>query len=73
MIIGLSMSLETCRILGHVTLNSLCRKKNLQTDLCGPRGIDEKTADIQVRSFMDRNLENNGKDRQAEGEAKVVE
>ena len=31
------------------------------------------TAYIQARSFMARNLENNGKARQAEGEAKVVE
>ena len=35
--------------------------------------INEKTADIQARSFMARNLENNGKECQAEGETKVVE
>ena len=35
--------------------------------------IDEKTADIQARSFMARNLKNTGKGCQAEGEAKVVE
>ena len=35
--------------------------------------INEKTADIQARSFMAGNLENNGTKRQAEGEAKVVE
>ena len=35
--------------------------------------INEKTADIKARSFMARNLEINGKARQAEGEAKVVE
>ena len=35
--------------------------------------INEKTADIQARSFMARTLEVNGKARQAEGEAKVVE
>ena len=35
--------------------------------------INEKTADIQARSFMARNQENNGKECQAEGEAKVVE
>ena len=35
--------------------------------------INEKTADIQARSFMARNLEVNGKECQAEGEAKVVE
>ena len=34
--------------------------------------IDEKTADIQARSFMARILEDNGKECQAEGEAKVV-
>ena len=34
--------------------------------------IDEKTAYIQARSFMARNLENNGKECQAEGEAEVV-
>ena len=35
--------------------------------------INEKTADIQAKSFMARSLENNGKDCQAEGEAKVVQ
>ena len=35
--------------------------------------INEKTADIQARSSMARALENNGKERQADGEAKVVE
>ena len=35
--------------------------------------IDEKTADIQARSFVARNLETNGEECQAEGEAKVVE
>ena len=34
--------------------------------------INEETADIQTRSFVARNLENNGKECQAEGEAKVV-
>ena len=36
------------------------------------REINEKTADIQARSFMSRTLGENGKERQAEGEAKVV-
>ena len=35
--------------------------------------IDEKTSDIQARSFMARTLDQNGKECQAEGEAKVVE
>ena len=34
--------------------------------------ISKKTADIQARSFMARPLGENGKERQAEGEAKVV-
>ena len=34
--------------------------------------INEKTADIQARSFMTRTLGDNGKECQAEGEAKVV-
>ena len=34
--------------------------------------INEKTADIQARSFMARTLGQNGKESQAEGEAKVV-
>ena len=33
--------------------------------------INEKTADIQARSSMARNLENNWKERQVDGEAKV--
>ena len=35
--------------------------------------IDEKTADIQARSFKARVMENNGKECQAEGKAKVVQ
>ena len=73
MFIGISMGLETCQILGQFSLNLLYWKKNLQTDFCGPEGEkNEKTADIQARSFMARALEVNGKARQAEGEAKVV-
>ena len=34
--------------------------------------FNKKTAYIQARSFVARNLENNGKECQAEGEAKVV-
>ena len=37
------------------------------------REINEKTAYIQARSSMARAMEVNGKARQAEGEAKVVE
>ena len=35
--------------------------------------INKKTADIQARSFMARTLEVNGKARQGEGEAEMVE
>ena len=67
MIIGISMGLETCLILGQVSH----KKKKLPTDICGPGEIDEKTAYIQTRSSIARALEINGKARQAEGEAKV--
>ena len=46
-------------------------RKNLQTDICGPGEINEKTGYIQTRSFMARNLGENGKQCQAEREAKV--
>ena len=49
-----------------------CWKRNLQTDICGPGEINEKTVNIQARSFMARTLDQNGKKCQAEGEAKVV-
>ena len=56
MIIGISMDQEICLILGQVSLSLLYWKKNLQTDICGPGEIDEKTADIQARSFMVRTM-----------------
>ena len=71
MIIGTLMALETCQILGQVSLNLLNWKKNLLTDICGPGKINKKTAYIQARSFMARTLEINGEACQAEGEAKV--
>ena len=52
MIIGISMDQEICLILGQVSLNLLCWKKNHPTDTCGPGEIDEKTAHIKARSFM---------------------
>ena len=74
MIIGISMGLETCLIIGQVSLSLLYWKRNLQTDICGPgREIDEETAaDIQARSFMARTLGENVKECQAEGEAKFT-
>ena len=38
MIIGISMALETCLILGQVSHNLLYWKKKLPTDFCGPGG-----------------------------------
>ena len=38
MIIGISMGLETCQILGQVSHNLLYWMKNLPTDICGPGG-----------------------------------
>ena len=35
-IIGISMALETCLILGQVSHNLLYSTKNLLTDICGP-------------------------------------
>ena len=72
MIIGILMALETCLILGQVSHNLLYWKKNLPTDICGPGGINKKTAYIQARSSMAWALEVNGKARQAEGKAEVV-
>ena len=75
MIIGTSMGQDTYLILGRVSLNLLYWMKNLQKDTCGPGRdeINKKTADGQAKSFMVRTLEDNGKECQAEGEAKVVE
>ena len=74
MIIGISMDLETCQIIGQVSHNLLYWKKNLPKDICGPgQRLTRKTVDIQARSSMARVMEVNGKKCQAEGEAKVVE
>ena len=72
MIIGTSMALETCLILGQVSHNLLYWKKKLLTDICGLGEINEGTAYFQARSSMARALEINGNACQAEGEAKVV-
>ena len=73
MIIGISMGLETCQIRGQVSHNLLYWKKNLRTDYVFRGEINKKTAYIQARSSMARALEINGKTRQAEGEAEVVQ
>ena len=73
MITGIAMGLETCQILGQVSHNLLYWKKNSRRIYVVRREINEETAYIQARSSMARTLEINGKARQAEGEAKVVE
>ena len=56
----------------QVSHNLLYSTKMLLTDILGPGEIDEKTAYIQARSSMARVMEVNGKERQAEGKAKMV-
>ena len=38
MTIGISMGQEICPIIGQISLNLLHKKRNLQTDFCGPGG-----------------------------------
>ena len=56
---------------GFHTIYSIGRKSSRRIYVVQVE-INEKTAYIQARSSMARALENNGKARQAEGEAKVV-
>ena len=51
---------------------TLLEEKNSKRMFVVQGEINEKTADIQARSLMARPLGENGKERQAEGEAKVV-
>ena len=70
---GISMGLKTFRILGQVSHNfTLLEEKPPDGYMWSGEEINEKTAYIQARSFMARVMEVNGKERQAEGEAKVV-
>ena len=73
MIIGMSMDLETCQILGQVSLSfTLLEEKPPEGHMSSRVEINEEAADIQARFFMSRTLAVNGKARQAEGEAEVV-
>ena len=72
MIIGISMGLETCLILGQVSHNLLYSTKKLLTEKCGPGETTEKTAYIQTRSSIARAMEVNGKACEAQGKAEVV-
>ena len=55
------------------TLFTLLEEKPPDGYMWSGEKINEKTADFQVRSFMARTLEVNGKACEAEGKAKVVE
>ena len=74
MIIGISMGQETCRILVQVSLNLLYWKKNLQTDICCPgERLTRKQRTSRPDHLWPEIWKYKGKERQAEGEAKVVE
>ena len=66
------MGQEICLNIGQVSLNIFYWKKTSRRIYVVRGEINEKTAYIHVRSFMARTLEENGKECQAEGEAKVV-
>ena len=72
MTIGISMGHEICLILGQVSLSLLHEKRTSRWIYVVRGEINEKTAYIQARSFMARTLGENGKECQAEKEAKVV-
>ena len=72
MIIGISMDLETCQILGQFHKIYSTGRKTSRWIYVVRGEINKKTAYIQARSSMARALEANGKARQAEGEAEVV-
>ena len=71
MIIGISMGLETCQILGQVSHNLLYWKKNSRRIYVVRGEIDEKTAYIQAISSMARALEINGKAEEPVSQLKV--
>ena len=68
MIIGTLMALETCLILGQVSHNLLYSMKN------APDGYTWSGVRLTRKQLTSRPdlMEINGKERQAEGEAKVV-
>ena len=61
MIIGISMGLETCQILGQVfTQFTLLEEEPPDGYMWSGGEINEKTVDIQARSLMARALGRNG-------------
>ena len=70
--LGTSVGQEICLILGQNSISLLNWKKTYRR-ICVVRVETDKTAgNIQARSFVARTLSENGKARQAEGEAEVV-
>ena len=68
----LYMGQEICLIHGQVSLSLLHWKKTSRWIYVVRGETDKKAANIQARSFMARTLGENGKECQADGEAKVV-
>ena len=67
------MDQEICLILEQVPLSfSLLEEKPPDGYMWSGGETDKTASDIQARSSMARALEINGKERQAEGEAKMV-
>ena len=59
MIIGISMGLETCLILGQVSHNLLYWKKNLPTDTCGREGDQQENSLHPGQIFCDQGSQRN--------------
>ena len=73
MITGILMCQEICLIHGQVSLNVLCWKKNLQTEMCGLGWrLTRKQLTSRPDHLWPELWKSMGKKCQAEGEAKVV-
>ena len=73
MIIGILMALETCLILGQVSHNLLYSMKKFLTDICGPwERLTRKQVTSRPDHLWPELWKSNGKERQVEGDAKVV-
>ena len=73
MILGISIGQKTCRILGQVSHNLLYWKKKTSRRIYVVRWKTDKTAGNHPGQIIHgQNSGENGKECQAEGEAKVV-
>ena len=72
MIIGISMDQETCLVMDRFhSVYSIGRRTSRRIYVVREE-TDKAASDIQAKSLMARTLGQNGKECQAEGEAKVV-